>query len=232
MTTERIYNFNPGPAALPLVVLEEIQENFLNFKRSGMSITEISHRSKEFDDVINDAVVRTKRLLNLGDNFQVLFIQGGASMQFCMIPMNFLSTGKSADYVDTGTWSTKAIKEAEIQGKSINVVASSADRNYCYIPQDIPFNNNAAFVHLTSNNTIKGTQWAGFPDTKRGAHILRYVVRYYEPTAGCCKIRADLCRRTKKCRAGRYMSGNHPQRHPGSGARFGTDHVKIYHLFR
>jgi phosphoserine aminotransferase len=84
-----------------------------------------------------------------------------------MIPMNFLSAGKSADYVDTGTWSTKAIKEGQIQGKSINVVASSADRNYCYIPQDIPFNDNAAFVHLTSNNTIKGTQWAEFPDTRR-----------------------------------------------------------------
>ena len=165
MKTERFYNFNPGPAALPLVVLEEIRENFLNFKGSGMSITEISHRSKEFDEVINDAVARTRRLLKLGDDFQVLFIQGGASMQFCMIPMNFLSAGKSADYVDTGTWSTKAIKEAEIQKKSINVVASSADRNYCYIPRSIPFNDNADFVHLTSNNTIKGTQWAEFPDT-------------------------------------------------------------------
>ena len=166
MTTERIYNFNPGPAALPLVVLEEIRENFLNFRESGMSITEISHRSKEFDDVINDAVARTKRLLNLNDNFQVLFIQGGASMQFCMIPMNFLPAGKSADYVDTGTWSTKAIKEAQIQGKSIKIVASSADKNYCYIPQNIAFNDKADFVHLTSNNTIKGTQWAEFPDTK------------------------------------------------------------------
>ena len=165
MMTERIYNFNPGPAALPLVVLEEIRDNFLNFKESGMSITEISHRSKEFDDVINDAVARTKRLLNLGDNFQVLFIQGGASMQFCMIPMNFLPPGKSADYVDTGTWSTKAIKEAQIQDKSIKVVASSADKNYCYIPQNIAFNDKADFVHLTSNNTIKGTQWAEFPDT-------------------------------------------------------------------
>ena len=165
MTTERIHNFNPGPAALPLVVLEEIRENFLNFNGSGMSIVEISHRSKEFDDVINDAVARTKRLLNLGDNFQVLFIQGGASMQFCMIPMNFLPAGKSADYVDTGTWSTKAIKEAEIQGKSVQVVASSADKNYSYIPQNIRFNGDALFAHLTSNNTIKGTQWADFPDT-------------------------------------------------------------------
>ena len=165
MKANRIHNFNPGPAALPLSVLEEIQENFLNFKGSGMSITEISHRSKQFDEVINDAVTRTKRLLKLDDRFHVLFIQGGASMQFCMIPMNFLADGKSADYVDTGTWSAKAIKEAEIQNKTIAVVASSADKNYSYIPRDIRFNEDAAFVHLTSNNTIKGTQWADFPDT-------------------------------------------------------------------
>jgi len=161
---DRIYNFNPGPAALPLSVLEEIQENLLSFKGTGMSITEISHRSKEFDDVINDAVARTKRLLDLDDNFQVLFCQGGASMQFCMIPMNFLSDGKSADYVDTGTWSTKAIKEAQIQGKQVQVVASSEDENYSYIPKNIRFNADATYVHITSNNTIKGTQWRTFPD--------------------------------------------------------------------
>jgi len=165
MTANRIHNFNPGPAALPLSVLEEIRDNFLDFSGSGMSITEISHRSRQFDDVVNDAVARTKRLLGLEDKFEVLFIQGGASLQFCMIPMNFLGSGRSADYVDTGTWSTKAIKEAQIQGKSIQVVASSEDKNYSYIPKDLPFNNDADFVHLTSNNTIKGTQWAEFPDT-------------------------------------------------------------------
>ena len=143
----------------------------MDFQGSGMSITEISHRSRQFDDVVNDAVARTKRLLSLDDNFEVLFIQGGASLQFCMIPMNFLPEGKSADYVDTGTWSTKAIKEAEIQGKSIRVVASSEDKNYSYIPQNISFSKDAAFVHLTSNNTIKGTQWAEFPDT-RGVRII------------------------------------------------------------
>jgi len=171
MQANRIHNFNPGPAALPLSVLEEVQENLLDFQGSGMSITEISHRSRQFDDVVNDAVARTKRLLGLDDNFEVLFIQGGASLQFCMIPMNFLPEGKSADYVDTGTWSTKAIKEAEIQGKSIRVVASSEDKNYSYIPQNISFSKDAAFVHLTSNNTIKGTQWAEFPDT-RGVPII------------------------------------------------------------
>ena len=165
MKENRIYNFNAGPAALPLSVLEEIQESFLNFNSSGMSIIEISHRSKWFDDVINDAAVRTKRLLNLGKNYHVLFIQGGASLQFCMIPMNFLSKGKSADYVDTGTWSTKAIQEAQIQGKTVKVVASSADKNYSYIPKNIQFSTDAVYVHITSNNTIKGTQWMEYPDT-------------------------------------------------------------------
>lgn len=162
---DRIHNFNAGPAALPLPVLEEIKDSFLNFSESGMSVTEISHRSKYFDDVINDAVIRTKRLLNLDDQYQVLFLQGGASMQFCMAPLNFLSNSQSADYVNTGAWSTKAIKEAQIQGKPIKVVASSEDKNFCYIPQDILFNKDAVYVHLTSNNTIKGTQFESFPDT-------------------------------------------------------------------
>jgi phosphoserine aminotransferase len=165
MKTKRIFNFNPGPAALPISVLEEIRESFLNFMGTGMSIMEISHRSKEFDDVINDAVARTKRLLNLNDNYHVLFCQGGASLQFHMIPLNFLADGKSADYVNTGTWSTKAIKEAQILGRSIQLAASSEDKNFSYIPKHIAFSRDAVFVHITSNNTIKGTQWAAFPDT-------------------------------------------------------------------
>ncbi len=165
MNGNRVYNFNAGPAALPLEVLEEIKDSFLNYAGSGMSGIEISHRSKWFDDIINDAVTRTKQLLNLDDKFKVLFIQGGASMQFCMIPINFLKDGETADYVNTGTWSAKAIKEAQILGKTINVAASSEDRNFCYIPKEIRFNPDAVFAHITSNNTIKGTQFASFPDT-------------------------------------------------------------------
>jgi phosphoserine aminotransferase len=165
MKADRIHNFNAGPAALPLPVLEEIQESFLNFAGSGMSVTEISHRSKWFDDVINDAIARVKRILKLDDRYHVLFLQGGASMQFCMVPMNLMKAGDSADYVNTGTWSTKAIKEARMLGRSINVVASSEDRNFSYIPRSISFNADAAFAHITSNNTIKGTQWAQFPET-------------------------------------------------------------------
>lgn len=165
MTDQRIFNFNAGPAALPLKVLQEIQGSFLNFNQSGMSITEISHRSSHFDQVIDDAVACAKRLLNLDDRFHVLFIQGGASMQFAMIPMNFLSDGDKADYVNTGTWSTKAIKEAQIQNKNYHVAASSEDKNFSYIPKAFDFSDNAKYVHLTSNNTIKGTQFHDFPDT-------------------------------------------------------------------
>src|SRR6056297_2169578 len=144
MHDKRKYNFKPGPAALPLPVLEEIQKELLNYRGSGMSVMEISHRSSWFENILNDAIERTKRLLGLDDRFQVLFLQGGASLQFAMIPMNFLPDGKSADYVNTGTWSTKAIKEAEIQNKSHHVVASSEDRDFAYIPKNIQFNKDAA----------------------------------------------------------------------------------------
>ena len=161
---ERIYNFNAGPAALPLPVLEEIQAELLDFKGSGMSITEVSHRSKWFDDVIEDALERTKRLLRLGDKFEVLFIQGGASLQFCMVPMNLALEGNPVAYINTGTWSTKAIKEAEIQGKEVRVLASSEDQNFSYIPSGFEIDQTEAYVHFTSNNTIKGTQWSAFPE--------------------------------------------------------------------
>jgi phosphoserine aminotransferase len=165
MSSHRIYNFNAGPAALPQPVLEEIQAGFLDFGGSGMSITEVSHRSKWFDDVINDTIDRFRRLLKLDDRYHVLFLQGGASMQFCMVPMNVLPDGASADYVDTGTWSTKAIKEARTLGKTVNVAATSEDKNYSYIPAALALDPEATYVHLTSNNTIKGTQWHAFPDT-------------------------------------------------------------------
>jgi phosphoserine aminotransferase len=160
---KRIHNFNAGPAALPLLVLEEIREEFLDYKGSGMSVTELSHRSKWFDEIINEAVERTKRLLKLGEDFHILFIQGGASLQFCMIPMNLAVQDKPVDYINTGTWSTKAIKEAEIQGKNVHVIASSEDKDFSYVPKNFKVDEDAAYLHFTSNNTIKGTQWAEFP---------------------------------------------------------------------
>jgi phosphoserine aminotransferase len=164
---KRVYNFNAGPAALPLTVLEQIQAEFLDYEGTGMSITEISHRSKPFDKVINEAVERTKRLLNLGEDYQVLFLQGGASMQFCMVPMNLALPGKAVEYINTGTWATKAIKEAKLQGKDVRVIASSEDKNFSYIPKEYAVDEEAAYLHFTSNNTIKGTQWAEFPVVKK-----------------------------------------------------------------
>ncbi|MBI5248218.1 MAG: 3-phosphoserine/phosphohydroxythreonine transaminase [Desulfomonile tiedjei] len=161
----RIYNFNPGPAALPLPVLEQVKEEFLDFKGSGMSVSEVSHRSPLFEEVLNDAVARFKRLLKLPDDFKILFLQGGASTQFFMVPMNLLPNGSSADYINTGSWAKKAIKEAEILKKSCNVIASSEDKNYSYIPKGFSIDPSAAYVHFTSNNTIEGTQWASFPET-------------------------------------------------------------------
>ncbi|UCG63398.1 MAG: 3-phosphoserine/phosphohydroxythreonine transaminase [Deltaproteobacteria bacterium] len=161
---QRIHNFNPGPATLPLPVLEEIKDNFLNFRGSGMSITEISHRSREFDEVLTDAIERTRRLLKLTNDYHVLFIQGGASMQFCMIPMNLALPGKPLNYINTGTWSTKAIKEAQIQGKDVRVIATSEDRDFSYLPTDFRVHKDASYLHFTSNNTIKGTQWHHYPD--------------------------------------------------------------------
>jgi phosphoserine aminotransferase len=161
----RIHNFNPGPAALPLQVLEEVREGFLDFKGSGMSVTEVSHRSAVFEEVLNDATARIKRLLNLPDGYKALYLQGGASSQFFMVPMNLIPEGTSADYINTGSWSAKAIKEADILKKPHKVIASSEDRNYTYIPSRFSVTPGAAYVHFTSNNTIEGTQWRNFPQS-------------------------------------------------------------------
>jgi phosphoserine aminotransferase len=159
----RVHNFNPGPAALPFPVLKEIKENFLTFSGSGMSIVETSHRSPLFDEVLNDAVNRTRRLLGLDEKYHVLFIQGGASLQFCMIPMNLAVPGRPLNFINTGTWSTKAIQEARIQGKDVRVIASSEDKDFSYLPYDYTVDKQASYLHFTSNNTIRGTQWRQFP---------------------------------------------------------------------
>lgn len=163
--SQRVSNFNPGPAALPLVVLEQVKMEMLDFRGSGMSVLEISHRSKSFEAVLDSAVQRVKRLLGLDDSYDVLFIQGGASLQFSMVPMNLAVPGRPADYVNTGTWATKAIKEARVLGKEVRVVATSEDKEFTCIPEEVPVNADAAYLHITSNNTIRGTQWKNFPDT-------------------------------------------------------------------
>lgn len=162
----RVFNFNPGPSTLPLDVLKKVQAELLDFQNTGMSIMEISHRSPEYDKVHNDAIALTKELMGLDDSYKVLFVGGGASTQFAYIPMNFLPKGKVGAYVDTGTWSSKAIKEVDKLGQSY-LAGSSKDAGYTFIPtpDEIDIPKDAAYLHITTNNTIKGTQYHQFPET-------------------------------------------------------------------
>lgn len=161
---KRVYNFNPGPATLPLQVLEKAQAELVDYKGTGMSILETSHRSKEFDDVINEASSLLKEIYGVPEGYKILWLQGGASTQFYMIPANLMLPEKGSDYINTGTWSKKAIKEGKLFG-DVNVVATSEEKTFNYIPKDIIFNPDASYVHITSNNTIYGTQWQEYPDT-------------------------------------------------------------------
>ena len=165
-TNNRAYNFNAGPSALPLEVLEKAQKELVNFNGTGMSIMEMSHRSKDYEAVHNEAIARLKKLYAIPENYEVLFLQGGASLQFTMVPMNFLQEGKKASYILTGVWSEKALKEAKLFGEPV-ISASSKENQYRNIPtsNEIKFDSDDAYVHLTSNNTIYGTAWRDFPDT-------------------------------------------------------------------
>ncbi|NJO07420.1 MAG: 3-phosphoserine/phosphohydroxythreonine transaminase [Chloroflexaceae bacterium] len=160
----RVYNFNPGPAALPLAVLEQAQQELLDYQGSGMSVMELSHRSKEYEAINNQANERVRRLLGLPADYKVLFLQGGASLQFAMVPLNFLHSGKTANYIMTGSWSEKALKEASVVGPT-HEAASTASENYCRIPgnDELTLSDNPAYVHINSNNTIYGTQWHHVP---------------------------------------------------------------------
>lgn len=164
--TQRAYNFNAGPSALPQEVLEQAQQQLVDFRDSGMSIMEMSHRSAIFDEVHNEAIALLKKLYAIPENYEVLFLQGGASLQFTMVPMNFLSTDQKASYVLSGSWSEKAFKEAKFFGTPVEA-ASTKENQYRSIPAlaDIQFNENDAYVHITSNNTIYGTQWKDYPNT-------------------------------------------------------------------
>lgn len=157
--TNRLVNFSAGPACLPLEVLQEAQEALVSLNGSGIGILEHSHRGSEFMAVYEETVSLVRKVGSIPDNYHVLFVQGGASHQFAMLAMNFLSEGKTADYLNTGAWSKKAIKEAGLFG-NIHVAASSEDRNFCYIPKEARFSEGAEYVHFTSNNTIFGTQFA------------------------------------------------------------------------
>lgn len=160
----RVYNFSAGPSMLPEAVLKKAGEEILDYKGSGMSVLEMSHRSKVYISIIENAEALMRKLMNIPENYSVLFLQGGASSQFAMVPMNLMSKNKKADFVNTGNWSKKAISEAKIFG-SANVIASSEDKNFTYIPEIPGFSQDADYVHVTSNNTLEGTRFVSFPDT-------------------------------------------------------------------
>ena len=162
---DRVYNFSAGPSMLPVEVLEQAQKEMLNYNGSGMSVMEMSHRAKVHDDIIKQAEADLRELMNVPDNYKVMFMQGGASTQFAMVPLNLFKNNK-ADYVKTGQWAKKAIEEAKKYG-SVNVVASSEDAVYNYIPKldKSMFDPEADYVHITYNNTIYGTRYTSIPDT-------------------------------------------------------------------
>jgi phosphoserine aminotransferase len=165
-TTARIFNFSAGPAVLPVEVLEEAQRDLLSLPGVGMSILEISHRSKTFDDIIQGCEADMRTLAGIPSNYKVLFLQGGASLQFSMVPMNLLPPGGSADYIVTGVWGQKAVKEAKKVG-AVKIAGSTEADNFASVPkpQDLTLDLNAAYVHMTSNNTIYGTEWQWLPET-------------------------------------------------------------------
>jgi phosphoserine aminotransferase len=172
--TERIYNLNAGPAVLPVSVLEQAQRDLLSLPGVGMSVLEISHRSKTFEAIIGEAESDVRKLAGIPAGYQVMFLGGGASLQFSMVPMNLLPPGGKADYVVTGSWSKKAVKEAQKVG-AVQVAASTEGENFARIPrqEELKLDPGAAYVHITTNNTIFGTQW------------------WYDPQVGSVPLVAD-----------------------------------------
>ncbi len=160
-----VYNFNAGPAILPQPVLEHVQQELRDYQGRGMSIMEMSHRSKEYEVINAEAEQRFKRLLRVGDSYRVLFMQGGASTQFALVPMNFLAQGQTADYLLTGVWSEKASEEAAKLGM-VHIAGTTHEEHYCRIPrpEELKFSEQPAYVHMTTNNTIYGTQWHALPE--------------------------------------------------------------------
>ena len=164
-TITRIYNFAAGPAILPLPVLEEAQRDLVSLPGIGMSVMEISHRSSTFENFLHQAIADIRELAGVPSHYKILMLQGGASLQFSMVPMNLLTPGATADYIDTGSWSDKAIKEARRVG-NVNVTGSTKADKYSRIPSatELKLSPGAAYVHMTSNNTIEGTEWTSLPD--------------------------------------------------------------------
>jgi phosphoserine aminotransferase len=160
----KLHNFNSGPSVLPQPVLEEAAKAIFDFKGTGLSVLEIGHRTSWFQEVVDEAIASVKQLMQLNDDYAVLFLHGGATTQFMQVPMNLLDTDAGAAYCVNGIWGSKASKEASLFGK-VDVVADSADRGNTYIGKDFTVPANSSYLHITTNNTVEGTQWHQYPDT-------------------------------------------------------------------
>lgn len=160
----RVYNFSAGPSMLPEPVLKKAAEEMLDYKGSGMSVMEMSHRTKVYEAIVEDTDQMLRKLMGIPDTYSVLFLQGGASLQFSMVPMNLMSKNKKADYINTGVFAKKAISEAKLVG-TVHIAASSEDKNFSYIPEAFLFSPDADYVHITTNNTIEGTVYKTLPTT-------------------------------------------------------------------
>lgn len=169
--TQRIFNFSPGPAVLPVEVLEEARDNLLSLGKTGIGILEHSHRGKAFSAILAQAEADCRALAGIPDNYRVLFLQGGASTQFFQVPMNFLTKGDTADYLITGAWAEKAVEQARRYG-NVHVACNSKDRNHSYIPDAVSYSRCPKYVHFTSNNTIFGTQFRTAPQPPGDAFLV------------------------------------------------------------
>ena len=217
----RVYNFSAGPAAIPEVVLQRIRDDIPDWAGTGMSIMEVSHRGREFVDLAATAEKDLRELLRVPEDYSVLFLQGGATLQFSMVPLNLAKQGEVVDYVQTGSWSRKAIAEARRYCR-VNVIADSADRNFTYIPDQDSWQNSAdaAYVHYCANETIAGVEFPFVPETGDTPTRFRHVQYDSVPAAGREPFWRHLCRRAEKHRSSRHYTGYRSQRFAGQGTRY------------
>ena len=211
----RVYNFSAGPSMLPEKVLKQAQAELLEYGDSGQSVMEMSHRSKWFDAIITDTEATLRRVMNIPDNYKVGFFQGGATQQFAMVPLNFMTTGK-ADYIVTGNFSNLAAKEAAKFGEA-KIVASSKDRNFTYIPDvnAIDYDKDASYIHICQNNTIFGTQYVEVPQVE-GVPLVADMSSIDPLQArGCDQVRLHLLRRPEERRPRRHGHRHRPGRPAG-----------------
>ena len=206
----RTFNFSAGPAMMPEPVLEEIRDEMMNYRGSGMCVMEMSHRSKVFQQIADEAQADLRKLMNIPDNYKVLFIQGGGTLQFAMVAMNLMKNGKAC-YVETGAWSKKAIAEAKKYGE-VQVVASSADKNFSYIPDcsDLDIPEDADYVYICENETINGTTWNKLPQHQGPRAGVRPVLHVPVPALQRVRLRSDLGRRAEERGPRRHGRGHHP----------------------